>query len=350
MNKLPKPPVLKTTIIQLNTDLDATNKNFEILTNEYTTNGVGENTSEITENPQQELITPNMKKKRRRLSSNIDSEEIIKRRNETKQLHSIIEKRRRMKINREFEELKYLIPACRSTNNITGSGKAKAGVNNNSNKIDGMHKLTILQSSVEYIMYLHHIIQEQHKLLQSNPCYDFDIKFSKIPLDVNSYRDIGKEFNFNDLSTDYSTNSRKVETSLNSSDKESSTEYVKEQLPSPDITPDIAPVLTALNDYRSTKKLSRHHSLPSIPYRDNFSDSNIQYTNFYLPDPALTLAVVPRDQVEGLSLPERKFFKKKVPLNNKIVYQEAGDNAVLEQDASKTLLALRKANINNLLN
>lgn len=230
---LPSPPILKTTIIQLNKELDPEddNNNYEILTNDYNNYG-SSNTSEAGSIPTSPIIEvsgstksgsglPN-KKKRRRSTANIDSEELAKRKNETKQLHSIIEKRRRIKINREFEALKYLIPACRNCHSsssgiatpTSSTKKATTNNNNNGNKIDGMYKLTILKSSVEYILYLHHIIQKQHQLLslvnggentsgdtiteKLKALEEFDIDFAKVPLNVNQYRNIDKDFNFKD--------------------------------------------------------------------------------------------------------------------------------------------------------
>ena len=96
-----------------------------------------------------------------------------------------------------------MIPACRNCNTGSSGGsatptsstkKASTNSNNNGNKIDGMYKLTILKSSVEYILYLHHIIQKQHQLLslisakdtnggilaeKLKAFEDFDIDFAK---------------------------------------------------------------------------------------------------------------------------------------------------------------------------
>ena len=56
-----------------------------------------------------------------------------------KTAHSLIERRRRSKMNAEFEVLKNLVPAC-------------AGVE--------MHKLAILQASIEYVRYLERCVAE----------------------------------------------------------------------------------------------------------------------------------------------------------------------------------------------
>ncbi|KAG7192810.1 uncharacterized protein KQ657_001265 [Scheffersomyces spartinae] len=216
---LPPPPLLKTTIIQLNKELDNESSNYEILTSydNYNNNNGNSNSSsgdQAGSTPSTPPVVEQQKRKRRRSTANIDEEELAKRKSETKQLHSIIEKRRRIKINREFEALKYLIPACRSTgssnsnNATTPGGKQQptklASNNSNNNKIDGMYKLTILKSSVEYILYLHHILQQQNAIIsQLDPNHNFDVLWAQIPLDVNQYRNIDKEFNFNELAENF---------------------------------------------------------------------------------------------------------------------------------------------------
>lgn len=125
----------------------------------------------------------------------IDDDELARRRTEKKQLHSIIEKRTRIKINREFQALKHLIAACWA---IGTQRKTFLPSNTNTNKIDGMFKLTILRVSVEYILYLHHIVQKQHEMLSHVPGLDyvFDVSFLKVPLDANAYRNIDQDFSF----------------------------------------------------------------------------------------------------------------------------------------------------------
>lgn len=303
--KLPPPPVLKTTIIQLNKDLDQDNGNFEILTNDYN-------------EPNEEKIDKEVKepvKKRRRSNSNINKEELAKRKFETKQLHSIIEKRRRIKINREFEALKYLIPACRAegTTSTINSPNLTAKKTNNS-KIDGMYKLTILKSSVEYILYLHHIISKQTEMIkQANPQFDFDPEFTNIPLNVNEYRNIDKEFDFKQLVNDFDDKGLRLNNSstslsgslpdfnfMNLDEKEKASLSDEEfQLPSPIITPDMQP-----NKYQYNSK-------------------------FQLPDPVM-------------NLPKKKLFKN---LPKELIINENE-----EESATKTLLSLRKSLIDNLLN
>lgn len=299
--KLPSPPVLKTTIIQLNKELDQENGNFEILTNDY--NHSGQSNSIVSESPfTSPMMNTNDNKKKRRRSTNVNEEELAKRKIETKQLHSIIEKRRRVKINREFEALKYLIPACRNSKNPN-----EKSTNNNS-KIDGMYKLTILKSSVEYILYLHHLIEKQQEIIkQSNPEFDFDLNFTKFPLNVNEYRNIDQEFSFKQLYQDYNEDSNSQEDSDSSSSSNARNrpdpvinEDESFQLPSPIITPDMPP-----NRFRYNSQ-------------------------FQLPDPALVL-------------PQKKYFKtatKQLVMN--------GEDE--EKIATKTLLSLRKNSIDNLLN
>jgi Helix-loop-helix DNA-binding domain len=61
-----------------------------------------------------------------------------------KTAHSDIERRRRIKINEQFEELKDLVPAC---NNASAKGE------------NGLHKLVILQETVAFIKYLKQCMQ-----------------------------------------------------------------------------------------------------------------------------------------------------------------------------------------------
>lgn len=349
---LPPPPGLKATIIQLNKDLDQDNGNFEILTN-Y--NGSSQRPRSLNEMSEADLeardqLSPvmsaiNPKKKRRRSSTNIPKEELDKRKSETKQLHSIIEKRRRIKINREFEALKYLIPACRTNNanstTTTPNLSPKMSSNNNS-KIDGMYKLTILKSSVEYILYLHHLIQKQLEAISSlDPDFDFDCSFSKFPLNVNDYRNIDKEFNFKSLVQQLESKTKELDEDdedddeyngndnndnnedgdLNEDNEDDDSESF--QLPSPIITPDMPPTKFKYN------------------------------SKFHLPDPAV--------------LPRKKYFKslpKDIMINGPSGVLSSGSHArgeVVpssredgddnnETTASKTLLSLRKSSIDSLLN
>lgn len=438
---LPSPPVLKTTIIQLNKELDPedNSNNYEILTNEYNNNNESSdsnNSQTVPTSPAFEVTTslPN-KKKRRRSTANIDSEELAKRKNETKQLHSIIEKRRRIKINREFEALKYLIPACRSCNSTTPqSGSStpntrrastgSASSSNNGNKIDGMYKLTILKSSVEYIMYLHHVIQKQQELITNSneeslkKLKDFDIDFANIPLNVNQYRNIDKEFNFKELLKDLEGKKKNTITEedaskVNKGNKEednveeeeeeqeqdefdSSSSRGSSALPqslppsvsssinsthrplllTPDFTPDMAPILNILNKYSTTQAGSnsnRKNSYPvspqttglksqnpspfTVPIKSSLSTSsspsinaNKSYTagnnnlKFVLPDPAVN----PSSQLYE-NIPRKRVHDTKIPEEDEEMVKE-GPSKLSDQDASKTLLSLRKSSIGNLLN
>ncbi|CAK9438976.1 uncharacterized protein LODBEIA_P32000 [Lodderomyces beijingensis] len=521
---LTAPPVLKTTIIQLNKELDPEESNggYEVLTNEYSSNNSNNNNSEsksYSDNNDSEPTSPNLesmpsKKKRRRSTANIDSEELAKRKNETKQLHSIIEKRRRIKINREFEALKYLIPACRNCYSTTGTTPSAAGTPggnnssttttnkkapansslNNGNKIDGMYKLTILKSSVEYILYLHHIIEKQHQLLRqhgiegedfSQQTVDmikhFDIDFAKIPLDVNQYRNIDIDFNFKDLAdlqqlpsnnaaSDVNTpikykkrkthsiveenedeeedegegeadnerelsedddnntfSSRSSSIAPSSSSLTTTTAAVnstttmatntantttsgnsqranaKPLLPTPDFTPDMAPILTMLNKYtgtndvfRSGRKISNPTSPqtmvlksanPSpftIPLKSSLSNqspnsftpsssssslvmgskgfinsnssssSSSNSGKFTLPDPALNpssnLNDVPRNKIFKSKLTSDRNSLPSMMEEELEVGGSSGSDKISDSYASKTLLALRKSSIDSLLN
>ncbi|KAF8253412.1 hypothetical protein K440DRAFT_642369 [Wilcoxina mikolae CBS 423.85] len=66
-----------------------------------------------------------------------------------KTAHSLIERRRRSKMNAEFESLKNLVPACRGVE---------------------MHKLAILQASIEYVRYLEGCVKELQKATGGGNC------------------------------------------------------------------------------------------------------------------------------------------------------------------------------------
>lgn len=128
--------------------------------------------------------------------------EMDRRRAENKAAHSIIEKKRRIRMNREFEALKYLVPACRDLSLPLALALVQGLVPLLPlGKIDGMHKLTILQALVEYIKYLHMVVQRQHALLQEldKTWAGFDIGFTAFNLNINEYRNIDQEFAFHEL-------------------------------------------------------------------------------------------------------------------------------------------------------
>ncbi|ODV88749.1 hypothetical protein CANCADRAFT_128048 [Tortispora caseinolytica NRRL Y-17796] len=63
--------------------------------------------------------------------------------------HSDIERRRRNKINNEFLALRRLVPACAKACKEHGDGS--------------LHKLTVLQATVDYVRYLEHQMQQHAK-------------------------------------------------------------------------------------------------------------------------------------------------------------------------------------------
>lgn len=448
--KLPSPPVLKATIIQLNRDLDQEDGNYEILTNSYSKkndNGSGEQNEGAGAKQQ--------RRKRRRASVGMDAEDVEERRNATKQLHSIIEKKRRLKINREFEALKFLIPACRATTSgpkKPSSNSSTAGGSNS--KIDGMYKLSILKASVEYILYLHHIINQQHELLCKSQVsdYSFNIDFAKIPLDVNAYRNINKDYSFEDpaeyeqatcASPDSSSNYTSAEDLYKEKDGQSVSEYQGEssnpqtstnsnsdsryslgsidlastgttygsfsdaketaersplfsandtekgsasnsnsssqidrrlpsgeqcraksldgltsplfirdrQLPSPEISPGMAPILSILKNSPG-EKINNFISSGQNQFIISSGDKSADEVKFLLPDAALNAE---ESESQTVLEPRMRFFKSKIPHRNTYVIRSSSRNnsdttPLAEQDASETLLALRKSSIDSLLN
>lgn len=350
---LPAPPSLKTTIIQLNKDLDQDNGNFEILTNEYK----GKSSS-VNQSPclSPVLNVQQQKKKRRRSNSNVNDEELAKRKFETKQLHSIIEKRRRIKINREFEALKYLIPACRLS-----KPENKSSANNNS-KIDGMYKLTILKSSVEYILYLHHLIQKQLDVIKSfDSSFNFDLNFSKFPLDVNEYRNIDKDFSFVKLVEDVNK-----EFEIYDDEYEGGNNFEKYDDDNDN----------GNNGSSGTSGSSKRNSHSGSSYQgdgndnENYDENNEDDDSFQLPSPLITPDMPPNrlkynTQFQlpdpALTLPRKKLFKsipKSLIINEEVSPMTKPQNSTFtlptikdeESDASKALLSLRKSSIDSLLN
>lgn len=141
-------------------------------------------------------------RKRRRSSQISSREELEQKRRELRTQHSIIEKKRRIKMNREFEALKFMVPACRVS--------ILNGLNENSFETSNMmHKLTILQSTVEYIKYLHLVIQLlKLQMLTPKPTRVFfkewfrrndNLKFVNFDLDLQKYRNIEKKFDFEEM-------------------------------------------------------------------------------------------------------------------------------------------------------
>ena len=147
---------------------------------------------------------PTSAKKRRRSSlTNNSKEELARKKKELKTQHSIIEKRRRIKMNREFEALKFLVPACR-VNILSGLNEGNHFDNSNM-----MHKLTILQSTVEYIKYLHLIIKlmklqmlipkDTRPTMKNWLKKNDNLNFVDFDLDLQAYRDLEKEYDFESL-------------------------------------------------------------------------------------------------------------------------------------------------------
>ncbi len=146
--------------------------------------------------------TSSRPRKRRRSSQISSREELEQKRRELRAQHSIIEKKRRIKMNREFEALKFLVPACRAS--------ILNGLNENSfENSNMMHKLTILQSTVEYIKYLHLVIQllklqmltpkSTRQLFKEWFRRNNNLKFVEFDLDLQKYRNIEKKFDFEDM-------------------------------------------------------------------------------------------------------------------------------------------------------
>ncbi|ODV84525.1 hypothetical protein CANARDRAFT_191805 [[Candida] arabinofermentans NRRL YB-2248] len=238
MNTLPPPPVFKPTFIQMQKSSSSTNlntspnlnpnncisptitsSNSNYLTSSFMPNDEYNNKliqhspsispmttsslNPLTSPSINPMIPPSNTVKRRRKSSTVtNQDEIEKKKKELKTQHSIIEKKRRIRMSREFEALKFIIPACR-LNILNGFNE------NNFDNSNLMHKLTILQSTVEYIKYLHLVIKllklQMLTPIQTRSFFidwlnlNNNLNFIEFDLDLQNYRDIDKSFNFDEL-------------------------------------------------------------------------------------------------------------------------------------------------------
>ncbi|CCH40568.1 Aryl hydrocarbon receptor nuclear translocator-like protein 1 [Wickerhamomyces ciferrii] len=309
MSLIPSPPDLKPTIIQMQNNDDDLDKTPNVNPNDPKSplqQAINSNSSQSSSQS-----NPNTKRKRRRSSSSLISQnEIEKRRREHKTAHSIIEKKRRIRMNREFESLKFLIPACR--NNLTTS-------NNNG---EGMYKLTILQATVDYIKYLHQVINIQNdEILKFNPNFNDqeDLNFAKININTDLYRNLDNDFNFNKLFEEFNQSKDDGSSSVNSSfpkktiknqdlSSTKSQQYLEptkfEPLPSPLITPELFPnqssssSSTPFDNYKtinpnfqfqsSTKSTQSTPLITPTTKPITSTNTTTSSTQFQLPKPALS--------------------------------------------------------------
>lgn len=196
---IPPPPDLKPTIIQM----QSTNS----INNSFGDNNIIEMNPDQLQQQQQQSITVLKQKRRRRSSTSlaaITPSELAQRQKEHKTAHSNIEKKRRIKMNREFEALKFLIPAIRN-NLIGGSTGGESTLSNG----EALYKLTVLQSTVDYIKYLHGVVLLQDQELKREARYEEDkdgfdaLSFAKVDINTEQYRNLETEFNFKKLFEDY---------------------------------------------------------------------------------------------------------------------------------------------------
>lgn len=264
MALIPAPPDLKPTIIQMQ-------------------NTNNENESVLENSPRLQPNDANGPKKRRRRSSSslISQSEVEKRRREHKTAHSIIEKKRRIRMNREFEALKYLIPACRNSL-ISGS---------NSNNGEGMYKLTILQATVDYIKYLHQVINIQNNELK-NFKSDIDIEednstlqFAQIDLNTEDYRNVDNEFDFNKLLEDFTSknleNQPRILTRHSEPIRPTASmdfNFKFQALPSPIITPELYPRTSSNSNSPANFNLKSDFQFPTNNPKNHQRSSSISST------------------------------------------------------------------------
>lgn len=226
-------------------------------------------------------INSNIKKRKRRKASNSIEEE-KERKRELKIQHSIIEKKRRIKINREFESLKFLVPACREEI-IKGFNENKNFENSNT-----MHKLTILQSTVEYIKYLHFII----KIVKPN------LKFTKIDdlLDLKNVRNIENDFNFEDIYLSLCRNNAgSVDDNEEAIEEEEVEEGEEEEVE--------VEAVTEIEIEEEKRKLV----LENIKYKQMIMASQKDTSVFKLPPPAIIDKYL-NATINNKSIPRTRFF------------------------------------------
>ncbi|KAG7925871.1 hypothetical protein KL925_004281 [Ogataea polymorpha] len=327
---LPPPPIFKPTFVQMQRSSSSCNisptgsastspkmdssSNSSYLTSSFVSNdeyknrliGQSPSISPLTyavDAPSPGPASPALSSSRkRRKSSTTSKEDMERKKKELKNQHSIIEKKRRVRMNREFEALKFLVPACR-LNILSGLNE------NNFDNSNMMHKLTILQSTVEYIKYLHLVIKLL-KLQMLTPAdtrsyfrkwlaKNDNLKFVDFDLDLQSYRKIDSSFSFEEAFMrvwrnngdmpyeDLDAVSREMENLLNHDSDGNETladiphvrnlsDQLPTQLPSPIITPDIS---------RKSRLSSsvRHFSSISTSERSRVSSN----AKFKLPLPAI---------------------------------------------------------------
>lgn len=326
---IPSPPDLKPTIIQMQ-NVDSNDQNQESVDPKF---------SPVQQQSNQQQ--PAKRKRRRSSSALVSQNELDKRRKEHKTAHSIIEKKRRIRMNREFEALKYIIPACR--NNLSTS-------NNNG---EGMYKLTILQATVDYIKYLHNVINIQHEELiktSDSEIVDDDLNFAKVDIDTDGYRNLDNDFDFNKLLDEINTSASSSEgRNSNSTSKRpkdlSITKFRSrslsesyQPLPSPLITPELFPSQTP-------------NATPATNYRTINQDfqfrpttTNTKKSEFQLPKPALSNQSL---------LSSKASSDSKLGIINELV-SPFDQSANQENSASNALLSMKRdssvASIKSLLN
>lgn len=247
---IPPPPDLRPTIIQMqNINEDESDQSASATPILNPTNSA---LIQSSNNVNGVMGNANVKRKRRRSSSSLVSQnEIEKRKREHKTAHSIIEKKRRIKMNREFEALKYIIPACR--NNFNSS-------NNNG---ESMYKLTILQATVDYIKYLHEVINiQKNELISSNTIdrdwsLETDFDFASFNVDTESYRDLNNNFDFNKLFENFQASRKNSSSNLNLSPNSSGNQ-------NPPVHFD-TPALQSKNHLQSIRRNSNASDLSELP-------------------------------------------------------------------------------------
>lgn len=171
--------------------------------------------------------TPNAPKKKQPSSTSVAGRKIAR-----KTAHSLIERRRRSKMNEEFGVLKDMIPAC------TGE----------------MHKLAILQASIDYVKYLEDCVS---KLKAENSRGHFSTNTGEFTLPPAAHRG-----SYDPSRHEYSARESEEDTEMTGSENRS-TNYATPIPPSQQTSPAMLAqdFRDRQNSYSSVSTNNRHYSI-----------------------------------------------------------------------------------------
>ncbi len=269
----PNPPPLKRTIIRVNPAADNAkerirrNQSKRRRTSENGDKGGSDNYNHFTETKsctkdKQLTGTEHEKKKEKE-----------DRRNAHRTAHSIIEKNRRLKMNKQFELLKQLVPAF--NNKISSSTSAA-----DSSSESGVFKLTILEATVEYIVYLHDLIKTMEKSRNGSAVvFDSPDNYQTAPSISNLLNKSGVTCSNNTTISDSPqgglSNSRSTNVNLLSSSSSSLVSSVFSSCTESETNHDLVRVISKqqpiINKCNQDLSISRSIAKPTLTHEKSFS-------------------------------------------------------------------------------